>query len=92
MLEIEIQGARQVREVLPQAMRVFVAPPSIDALRERLAGRGSDSPGQVESRLAAAADEIRAQSEFEHVVVNDRLEPAVDELEGLVATMRDTES
>ena len=92
VLEIEIQGARQVREVLPEAMRVFVAPPSIDALRERLAGRGSDSPGQVESRLAAAADEIRAQSEFEHVVVNDRLEPAVDELEGLVATMRDTES
>ena len=92
VLEIEIQGARQVREALPQAMRVFVAPPSVDALRERLAGRGSDSPDQVESRLAAAAEEIGSQSEFEHVVVNDRLERAVDELEGLVATMEDTES
>ena len=92
VLEIEIQGARQVQEELPEAMRVFVAPPSLDALRERLTGRGSDSPDQVASRLAAAREEIRAQSEFEHVVVNDRLEHAVDELERLAATMWATES
>ena len=92
VLEIEIQGARQVREALPEALRVFVAPPSLDALRERLTGRGFDSPAQVASRLAAAREEMRSQSEFEHVVVNDRLERAVDELEGLVARMWATES
>ena len=87
VLEIEIQGARQVREALPEALRVFVAPPSLEALRERLTGRGSDSPEQVASRLDAAREELGAQAEFEHVVVNDRLELAVDELERLAATL-----
>lgn len=87
VLEIEIQGARQVREALPDALRVFIAPPSPGALRERLAGRGADSPEQVESRLAAAREELGAQAEFEHVVTNDSVERAVDDLEGLVARM-----
>ena len=91
VLEIEIQGARQVREALPGAMRVFIAPPSLDALRERLADRGSDSPEQVESRLAAAREELGARPEFAHVIVNDRLDAAVDELVRLVATMRGIE-
>ena len=87
VLEIELQGARQVREALPDAVRVFIAPPSEDALRERLVGRGLDSREQVDSRLAAAHEELAARSEFEHVVVNDQVERAVQELEGLVATM-----
>jgi guanylate kinase len=87
VLEIELQGARQVREALPEAVRVFIAPPSAEALRERLLGRGLDSPEQVDNRLAAARHELAAQSEFEHVVVNDRVERAVDELQGLVARM-----
>ena len=87
VLEIELQGARQVQEALPEAVRVFIAPPSEEALRERLVRRGLDSPEQVDSRLAAAREELAARSEFEHVIVNDQVERAVQELEGLVATM-----
>lgn len=87
VLEIELEGARQVRRALPEAVQVFVAPPSLDALRSRLVGRGLDSQGQIESRLERAADELKARDEFEHVIVNDRLESAVDELARLIGTM-----
>ena len=89
LLEIELQGARQIRERVPDAVQVFIAPPSVEALRARLAGRGSDSTAQVESRLRRAQEELAAQQEFRHVVVNDRLEEAVGELAGLVASMWD---
>ena len=87
VLEIEVQGARQVREALPAAVQVFIAPPSEEALRTRLVGRGSDEPEQIERRLAVAREELAARDEFEHVIVNDRLEEAVEELAALVATM-----
>jgi len=87
LLEIEVQGARQVREALPGAVQVFIAPPSDEALRTRLIGRGSDAPDQIERRLAVAREELEAREEFEHVIVNDRLEDAADELVELVATM-----
>lgn len=84
VLEIEVQGARQVREAMPEAVQVFVAPPSLDALRARLVGRGTDDPDQIQARLRTAERELQAQDEFAHVVVNDRLEDAVDELLALV--------
>ena len=84
VLEIEVQGARQVREAMPEALMVFIAPPSLQALRSRLVGRGTDSPAQVRSRLRTAERELRARDEFARVVVNDRLEQAVDELTGIV--------
>lgn len=84
VLEIEVQGARQVREAMPEAVQVFVAPPSLDALRARLVGRGTDDPDQIQARLRTAERELQAQDEFAHVVVNDRLEDAVDELLELV--------
>jgi guanylate kinase len=84
VLEIEVQGARQVREAMPDAVRIFVAPPSEEALRARLVGRGTDRPEQVETRLATAREELAAQSEFDDVVINDRLEEAVGQLESLV--------
>jgi guanylate kinase len=84
LLEIEVQGARQVREALPETVQVFIAPPSRDALRARLIGRGTDDPEQVARRLATAERELEAQGEFTRVVVNDRLEDAVDELEAIV--------
>ena len=89
VLEIELQGARQVRAALPEAVQVFIAPPSIEALRTRLVGRGADAPDHIEDRLAAAEREIAAAEagEFRHVIVNDRLERAVDELANLVATI-----
>ena len=84
VLEIEVQGARQIRETMPEAEQVFIAPPSEEALRARLVGRGTDDPEQVEARLATAREELAAQGEFGHVIVNDRLEDAVAELEALV--------
>jgi guanylate kinase len=84
LLEIEVQGARQIREKMPEAMQVFVAPPSREALRERLLGRGTDSPEEVDQRLRTADAELAAQPEFTHVILNDQLDEAVDELVGLV--------
>jgi guanylate kinase len=86
VLEIELQGARKVREALPDAVQVFIAPPSLEALRARLVGRGTDDPDQVAERLRTAERELAAQGEFAHVVVNDRLEDAVEELAGIVGT------
>jgi guanylate kinase len=80
VLEIELQGARQIRETLPEAVRIFIAPPDPAALRERLEGRGTDAPEAVEARLATAAAELQARGEFPHVVVNDDLATAIDEL------------
>ena len=85
VLEIELEGARQVRRALPEAVQVFIAPPSLEALRSRLVGRGADAPAQIADRLAVARRELAARDEFRHVIVNDRLEEAVDELGELVA-------
>jgi guanylate kinase len=84
VLEIEVQGARQVRAAMPEAVAVFIAPPSREALRARLVGRGTDSSEQVDARLRTAERELEAQPEFAHVVVNDRLEEATDELVSIV--------
>lgn len=87
VLEIDLQGARQVRESLPEATQVFIAPPSPADLRRRLEARASDSPEQIARRLEAAETELAAQEEFGHVVVNDDLERALEELVQLAATM-----
>ena len=84
VLEIEVQGARQVKEKMPDARRIFIAPPSEEALRTRLVGRGTDDEAQRERRLATAKEELAAQDEFDIVVVNDRLDDAADELERIV--------
>jgi guanylate kinase len=87
VLEIDLQGARQIRETLPEARQVFIAPPSLEALEERLRSRGSDTPEQIRDRLDVAPRELAAQEEFSKVVVNDDLERALDELVELAATM-----
>ena len=85
VLEIEVQGARQVRAALGDvAVLIFIAPPSPEILRERLAGRGTDSEEAIERRLETAKQELEAQQEFKHVVVNEDLERAVGELEEIV--------
>jgi guanylate kinase len=84
VLELEVQGARQVRSAMPEAVAVFIAPPSEAALRARLVGRGTDSPEQVDQRMRTAERELEAQPEYAHVVVNDRLEQAIDELVSVV--------
>ena len=86
VLEIEVQGARQVRAAVPDAVLVFIAPPSPRALRERLLARGTDDPEEVERRLRVAEEELRARREFRHVVVNDRLQDALEQLTAIVAS------
>jgi guanylate kinase len=84
VLEIEVQGARQVRSALPGAVLVFIAPPSLEALRARLAGRGTDDSEEVERRMRVAEAELEAREEFGHVVINDRLEDALERLSAIV--------
>jgi guanylate kinase len=84
VLEIEVQGARQVRTAIPDAVAVFIAPPGPEALRERLGRRGTDTAEEVAARLATAQAEMAAQGEFRHVVVNDDLQQAIGELERIV--------
>lgn len=84
VLEIEVQGARQVREAMQEAVQIFIAPPSPEALRERLEGRGTDLQDAIERRLRTAEIELEAQGEFPHVVVNDDVQKAASQLETLV--------
>jgi guanylate kinase len=87
VLEIEVEGARQVRKALPEATQVFIAPPSDEALRERLIRRNTDAPEVIERRLARAKEELAARQEFKRVIVNDDLDRAVEELVRLAATI-----
>jgi guanylate kinase len=84
VLEIEVQGARQVRAAMPEAVLIFIAPPDPAALRRRLEGRGTDSAEAIERRLRTAELELEARVEFPHVVVNDEVQNAAAELESLV--------
>ncbi len=84
VLEIEVQGARQVRAAMPESVQIFIAPPAPAALRERLLQRGKDSAEAIDARLAVAAQELAAKDEFAHQVVNDELDRAADELERVV--------
>ena len=80
ILEIDLQGARQVRSSYPQATHVFLAPPSWEELVHRLRGRGTETPEQQERRLQTARSELRASSEFDVTVVNGELDTTVQEL------------
>jgi guanylate kinase len=84
ILEIEVQGARQIRGRVPGSVLVFVAPPRPEALRERLRSRGTDTPEQIDRRLEVARHELDAQREFAHVIVNDDIDRASEELAQLV--------
>src|SRR3954447_15434783 len=87
VLEIEVQGARQVGEALPEATQVFIAPPSEETLRERLEGRSTDSPEEIERRLTRAREELAAANEWKRVIVNDDLDRATEELVQVAATI-----
>lgn len=84
VLEIEVQGARQVRAAMREAVLVFIAPPGPEALRRRLESRGTDSSEAIDARLEVAEQELAAQDEFAHRIVNDDVERAAGELEEIV--------
>ncbi len=83
VLEIEVEGARQVRAAMPDAGQIFVAPSAPEQLEERLRARGTDDEGALAARLQIARTELAARDEFAHVVVNDELARAVEELDAL---------
>lgn len=86
LLEIELDGARQVRASMPEARFVFLAPPSLDELVQRLSGRGTETPEQMSRRLTRAAVELAAAEEFDHVVVNREVAEAAAEVAELILT------
>ena len=84
VLEIEVQGARQVRDTMPEAIRIFIEPPSPEVLRERLIGRGTDDEDVIEMRLEEAKKELLAKVDFTHRVTNDDVDRAAGELAGII--------
>jgi guanylate kinase len=88
LLEIDWQGARQVRALLPAAVSIFILPPSLAALKERLENRGQDSPAVIARRLDAARDEMSHCGEFDYVIINHQFAAAVDDLCAIVRASR----
>jgi guanylate kinase len=88
LLEIDWQGARQVRKLVPDSVHIFILPPSLDALAERLKKRGQDAPEVIAERLKAAQDEIRHAEEFDYVIMNQDFARAVDDLSAIVRAAR----
>jgi guanylate kinase len=86
LLEIELQGARQVKKVHPEAVLVFISPPSWEELEGRIRGRGSDSDERIRERLAIAQEEMAAAKEFDHVLVNSEVAEVVSRLVALVTS------
>jgi guanylate kinase len=87
LLKIDLHGARQVRRAMPDALLVFLAPPSVEELHRRLRGRGTEDPETIRLRLEHADEELAAEPEFDVTIVNDSVERAADELVGLLGRL-----
>ena len=90
VLEIDVQGARQVRERAPDAVLIFLAPPSMEELERRLRSRGTEDEARLALRLATARAEMAQRPWFDHVVVNDRLDQATAQVEAIIQASRTT--
>ncbi len=88
LLDIDVQGARQVRSKVPEGVKIFVFPPSRAVLEARLRARASDAPDVVARRLSAAAAEMHEFGEYDYAIINDDLEAAVDELRSIIVARR----
>ncbi len=88
LIEVDLAGARAVKQAMPEVLTVFLAPPSWEALENRLTGRGTETPEAIERRLATARDELAAKDDFDRVVVNSQLESACAELVSLLVAPR----
>ena len=84
VLDIDVQGACQIRESVPDAKLIFVLPPSVGIMMARLTGRGTEEPANIARRLRSALDELQAVPEFDYVVVNDDLDACIDDIRGIV--------
>lgn len=88
ILEIDWQGAQQVRTLYPQAISIFVLPPSVETLAQRLNNRGQDSSETIARRVAAAREEMRHVSEFDYVTINDNFDVALQDISAIIRTQR----
>lgn len=86
ILEIDIQGGLQVKRAMPDTVLIFILPPSLAVLRERLEGRQTDAPEVIEKRLAETLNEIKLLGEYDYYVVNEELEDAVNDVRGIIAS------
>ena len=84
LLEIEVQGALQVKLQYPEAVLVFVTPPSVEELRRRLENRGTETPEKIRKRIARAAEEVKEAEQYDYILINDDLEAAVDDFQKIV--------
>ena len=88
LLEIDWQGAAQVRKMFPECISIFILPPSAEALEERLKGRGKDNEATIAKRMAAVRDDVAHIAEFDYVIINDNLNEALRELNAVVLSAR----
>jgi len=88
ILDIEVQGARQVHEKMPEAVMVFIAPPSLENLKQRLEGRGTETERAIEARLIRAAQEYEEATFYDYLVINDDVDVAADELSSIITASR----
>lgn len=84
LFEIDVRGAHSIKDRYPEAVAIFLAPPDPAVLAERLRGRGTDDPDQIQARLEAAQEELQQRDAFDHAVVNDEVRRAVEEIEGIL--------
>jgi guanylate kinase len=88
ILEIDVQGAESVRKKIPEAVSIFILPPSFEVLRQRLIARGTDTPQELEVRLRNAPNELRQYSSFDYVIINDQVERAARQLAAIIHAER----
>lgn len=91
LLEIDWQGAEQVRKIFPNSIQIFIIPPSLAALRERLSGRGQDSEEVIQTRLNGAVEEMRQHLSFDYLIVNDVFDDALLDMQSIIRAARLTE-
>ena len=84
LLEIDVNGARKVREAMSDVLSVFIMPPSMQVLKERLTGRSTESAESINGRLQAAIDEMGCANEYDYIIVNDNITEAVNNLEAII--------
>lgn len=87
-IEVDVNGAAQIREKLPEAVSIFIMPPSFDELKRRLCGRGTEEPEVIEKRMASAIGEIKRASEYDYIVVNDDIATAVDDIIAVIESCK----
>ena len=88
ILEIDWQGARQVRQLYPESLGIFILPPSLETLRSRLQGRGKDDPATIEKRLSLAQDDLSHENEFEYAIINTEFDEALRDLAAILRAAR----